>query len=139
MIDCEVITEFDPAPAQERLGSGVVRAFMRLGAYIRQNMRSRLRYDKKSSRPGEAPRVHRNPSPLRERMVFGMPDPLSVVVGPALSSGKSGEAVAALEEGGVSTTTDGHTIHLQPRPFMKPAFFEESMKASSYLEDALSA
>jgi hypothetical protein len=137
MIGIEIITDVDDQPLRDSFLSGAVRVFMRMGAYVRQNMLSRLTYDDKSSRPGEAPRIHRRPSPL-SRIVFGMPGDLEVNIGPALTTDKSGAAVRALEEGGVSVTADGHTIHMQPRPFMAASLHEEAMKAPSFLDGAMS-
>ena len=137
MIGIEIITEVDEKPVRDSFLSAAIRGFVKMGAYVRRNMLSRLIYDKKSSRPGEAPRIHRRPSPL-SRIVFGMPSDLEVNIGPALTTDKSGAAVRALEEGGVSVTAEGQMIHLEPRPFMAASLHEEAMKAPSFLDGAMS-
>jgi hypothetical protein len=98
----------------------------------RRNGRPRPRRPEEISRPGEPPKLHSRPSPLRE-LIFFVYDPKekAVLIGPAASSHTRGDATEALEHGGASmAVTRGRRrrIRVEPRPFMAPAMNKELPK-----------
>lgn len=74
----------------------------------------------RASRPGEPPRLHMRPSPLKRLIYFAYaPARDSVVIGP-LRFGSAG--AGALEHGGtVRARSARRRVRIQPRPFMRPA------------------
>lgn len=128
-----VTTRIDPERVLGPLRHATAERMRHVGARIRLNMRRRLRYRKGSSRPGQPPNIHRSrtqqESPLARSILFGQADPLSVIVGAANIAGKAGMVAKVLEQGGMTKSADGKSFSIQARPFMKPAAYEETMKA----------
>lgn len=137
----QVTTIMRPEAVLSPLRAATADRMRQVGARIRINMRSRLRYRKGSSRPGQPPNIHRSrtqqESPLARSLLFGQPDPLSVIVGAANIVGKSGMVARVLEEGGTSITSDGKRITIEARPFMRPAAYQETMRAAALWENSL--
>ena len=126
-------TIMQPEAVLTPLRAATAERMQHVGARIRLNMRRRLQYRKGSSRPGQAPSIHRSrtqqESPLARSLLYGQPDPMSVIVGAANVAGKAGMVAKVLEEGGVTTAADGKSFSIEARPFMRPAAFEETMQA----------
>lgn len=116
------------------------KALSKCGAFVRQAALGKLKYGKKSSRPGNPPMVHRvkgGHSPLKKLLFFAFDGSNnSVVVGPMQyqkSRGRSNMAVpTVLEIGG---TSGG--VRRAPRPFMRPALFEEINKFPDMFKNIL--
>lgn len=123
---------FDRDAIVSKIGPAARRALAKFGAFVRRRAKSSLRYGKGVSKPGRPPIVHGTKSPLRELIYFSY-DPVrkSVVIGPAMG-GKKNDAPDVLEHGGTAVIAiDGRKrIHIQPRPFMEPAFEEELGKVN---------
>jgi hypothetical protein len=99
---------------------------------VRQSLARRLgrrkpRRPEASSRPGEVPRLHRKPSPLKIKIEFVYdPRDKSVVIGPEASAETKGDATEALEHGGISLNRRTRRRNrIAARPFMEPAFRKE--------------
>jgi len=131
-----------------RLVAGAVdaatrRALSRLGAFVRQRAKTSIRKRNRPSEPGQPPSSHTD---LLKRFLFFAWDPASksVVVGPVVLSGHSGEALAALEHGGTSLvrTAAGRLrpprrVQIRPRPFMAPALAAELAAAPEAFRDQI--
>lgn len=85
----------------------------------RQRGRRKPRRPEKASAPGEPPRLHMRPSPLKRLILFAFdPARQSVVVGP-LRFGRRA-SLDALEYGGMARIR-GRRRRVRARPFMRPA------------------
>ena len=106
----------------------------RFGAFVRTGARSSIRKRRAVSEPGQPPSSHAG---LLKKFIFFAYEPArrSVVIGPARLNQKSGEALPALEYGGRTKIASRrrrqrtvHTVSIQARPFMGPAFETEKPK-----------
>jgi hypothetical protein len=115
-----------------------LKVLAKFGAYTRTRSKSSIRKvgkKGKSSRPGQPPKSRTGL--LKNFIYFGVdPQTQSVVIGPAKLN-KPGFAAQALEEGGRSISSDGKSITIRARPFMKPAFDKEILKAPDYWRNAV--
>lgn len=130
---------FDRPAVQALLTKDERARLSRFGAYVRRRAKSSIRQSAKnqSSAPGEVPKGHTGD--LRKRIYFAF-DPVkrSVVIGPTTFDNRTGEELAALEAGGMTTITEPaqagarrrRRVFMQARPFMLPAFNLELPKAS---------
>lgn len=135
--------EYDSQPIADALETATVENLKRLGVYVRHSIRSVLRYSRRTSRPGEPPSLHKSKtqttSPLLRGLVFAMPDSMTVNIGITAAAGKSGQVARTLEEGGLSVTSKGDRVSIAPRPFMRPAFKVEAMKAPEMWAGSISS
>lgn len=141
---------FDRQAVINAVGKAERRVLSKAGANVRKKAMRSIRYGDRPSRPGRPPAGHRTVlktlrfkgkasskgpqavSPLREFLFFSYDRATrTVVVGPALLSGKAGgQALHALEHGGPSAVVDArgrrHPITVRARPFMAPALAAEA-------------
>lgn len=120
------------------------RVLFRLGAYIRQTMKRSIRVSRKSSEPGQPPRVRKSNSPLRQLITFHVDlAQETVTVGPMIFSGskvKSSKPLPELlNEGGTfrQVRRDGGSVlaQVRPRPFTDAAFETGQTKFMELLQD----
>jgi hypothetical protein len=109
---------------------GQAKVFKRFGAFVRQTARRSIRKRKRVSLPGQPPSSHTGA--IKNLIQFAYDAKArSVVIGPILGSSRSG-APAALEWGAPSRIAagkrQGEEIRIQPRPYMTPAFTQETSK-----------
>jgi len=115
---------FDRIKVQRHLDTRSRKVLARFGAYVRQTAKSSIRRRKGTSMPGNPPFSH--VGTLKRHIYFAYDAKArSVVIGPVIFPGKSGNALPALEYGGKSVRNDGLRINIQARPFMGPAFTRE--------------
>lgn len=152
---------FDSEKIIRLVDRGRRKALSKCGAFVRTRAKSSVRYRKQVSAAGSPPSAHRSErftrkkrnrktgaekkqpsSPLRELIYFAYdPRTETVVVGPeAFRNAKTppGMAPAALEKGGESRKVTSHglvPIHVQARPFMRPAEEAERSKFVSQFKE----
>jgi len=114
----------------------------RFGAFVRQRAKSSIKKSVKGqiSRPGKPPKSHTG---LLKSAIYFSADSSrrSVVIGPTLFGNKTGEELAALEQGGMSTITESaggaarkrRRVYVRARPFMLPAFKSELPRVASLM------
>ena len=121
---------FDRAKIKKKTDAATRKYLSKFGAFVRQTSRRSIRSNKGTSKPGKPPFSH---SGLLKKFIYFGYDPHrhSVVIGPVVVSGKSGESLRALESGGTVRLSDGRNVEIQPRPFMGPAFVKEQGKLAS--------
>jgi len=134
---------FFDRPAVLRMMTRKERSMLsRFGAFVRQRAKSSIKISRKNenSQPGEAPKGHTDR--LRKQIYFSAdPSRRSVVIGPTLFGNKTGEELAALEQGGMSTITESaggaarkrRRVYVRARPFMLPAFKSELPQVASLM------
>lgn len=137
---------FFDRPAVMRMMTKKERSMLsRFGAFVRRRAKSSIKLSRTnaSSQPGEAPKGHTGK--LREMIYFAAdPSKRSVVIGPTLFGNKTGEELAALEQGGMTTITEPgagaarlrRRVLIKARPFMLPAFKAELPNVSSLMATA---
>jgi hypothetical protein len=110
----------------------------KFGAFVRRAAKSSIRKRKAISAPGSPPSSH--VGTLRDAILFSYdPGNRSVVIGP-VAMGKGGFGAKALEEGGdvsIRGLRGGRSLHIQARPFMKPAFMQELPKVPAEFRGGL--
>lgn len=124
---------FDSSKVQRGVDRATRRVFSKFGAFTRRRARQSIRRRKKVSAPGKPPSAH---GPLLKKILFYYDfNEKSLVVGPVRLGGKIGNAPEALEYGGRSKVLTGRgqarrirSMHVQARPFMRPAFEAERPK-----------
>jgi hypothetical protein len=128
---------FDRAAVMDKVPPAKRKALSKIGAFIRQRARSRMRKRKKASAPGSPPSVH--VGKLKDLLYFSYdPQAESVVVGPVKY--REGEAPNLNEFGG--TAQRRHWLRREKkfggpkyaakypsRPFMAPALKESQGNA----------
>lgn len=116
---------FDRKVVLDKLDKASHRALAKFGAFVMTRAKSSLRYSKKSSAPGQPPKVHRfasvrkfskklgrhktrPSSPLRDFIFFAYdPERQSVVIGPVALPGAVGpRALETIEYGGSEPAND---------------------------------
>ena len=112
--------------AERRVGS-------RAGAIVMTRARRSIRKRKRTSDAGDAPSSHTGL--LRQNIFFGYDGRTrSTVIGPRKL--KKGSSAEALEYGGMSRMTGGHTkgerVKIRARPFMGPAFKSARPEITSF-------
>jgi len=104
------------------------------------------------SRPGESPRTRQDRF-LRKFLFYGLEEADNVVIGPTgINGGAAGPAPHILEFGGDRTVVPRHdasgkfidrrqrkarVVHVEARPYMRPAFDREKAKAPAMFADSL--
>ena len=126
---------FDSARVVAATSRAERKVLSRFGAFVRRGSRSSIRKRKAASAPGQPPSSHVG---LLKKFIFFAYEPArqSVVIGPARLNQKTGNALSALEYGGRTQIVSRNrrrqrtvrTVHIQPRPFMGPAFEKEKPK-----------
>lgn len=125
---------FDKAVVTNAVDRAELKVLSKFGAFVRTRARTSIRKRKKPSQPGQPPSSH---SGLLKRFIFFFYDRVqrSVIVGPVKLNGTVGDAPAALEYGGRSTTRGWHKhqrvlriVMIRPRPYMRPALEQEQGK-----------
>ena len=149
MIDFKVKFEaakgmfFDRKKVIQAADKATLRVFSKFGAFVRQRAKSSIRSRKKPSAPGQPPSSHTGM--LKRFIFFGLgTQKKSVVIGPTVVGGKTGDALPALEYGGqaaIVAKTRGRkrrrVVRIQARPFMQPAFDKEESKLPSLWADSI--
>jgi hypothetical protein len=78
------------------------------------------------SKPGDPPKLHKKPSPLKGILFIYDPAEKAVLIGPPATSETRGKATEALEHGGRSfNKRAGRRQKVAARPFMAPAAQKE--------------
>lgn len=103
------------------------RALMWTGGWIRTDAKQSIKQGtktKKKSLPGQPPLSHTEA--LKRQIFFAWTGRLrqSVVVGPQHLTKRSSDAPRALEVGGRSVTSEGKSINVEKRPYMKPSYLK---------------
>ena len=111
----------------------------RFGAFVRQGARTSIRKRRAISQPGSPPSSHTG---LLRRNIFFVYEPIrsSVIIGPILLNGTSGEAPALLEHGGQTIGRRRKKrvrMTYRPRPYMGPAFEREKPKLPAMWRDSV--
>ncbi len=126
---------FDRPAVQALLTKEERSRLSRFGAFVRQRAKSSIKMSSgnQSSAPGAPPKGHTDD--LRRRIYFAFdPSRRSVVMGPVTFDSRTGEELAALETGGMTTIREAgrrrRRVFIRARPFMLPAFHQELPKAS---------
>jgi hypothetical protein len=122
---------FDRPAVTRAVSDAARRVLSKFGAFVRQRAKTSIRKRKKSSPAGQPPSSH--VGTLRKGILFGYDaSQRSVVIGPTILDGHSGEALPALEHGGTTRVVRGRrgrvrvkTVRIEARPFMQPAFEHE--------------
>jgi hypothetical protein len=115
-----------------------LKVLAKFGAFTRTTAKQSIRKVGKKgkvSRPGQPPKSRTGL--LKDFIYFGVePESKNVVIGP-VKLNKRGYAAQALEEGGPSINSDGKSITIRARPYMKPAFDKELLKAPEMWRDSV--
>ena len=130
---------FDRPAVQALLTKDERARLSRFGAFVRTRAKTSIKTSRKneSSAPGETPKGHTGD--LKKRIYFAFdPNRRSVVIGPTTFDRRTGEELAALETGGMTTITESASagarrrrrVFIKARPFMLPAFNAELPTAS---------
>lgn len=95
---------------------------IRLREWSEGRLKTRPKRPMEPSKPGDPPRSRFKGSPIK--LIFFLYDPRSesVIVGPIAYGRRGGVATEALEYGGRSINDRGRSVHIENRPFMRPAF-----------------
>ncbi len=135
---------FTQQKVKDQLDPATRQRLTKFGAFVRRRAKSSLKYAAGEAAPGRPPHVHysgsfvvrrkvkgitqkQQASPLRELTFFSYERTTkSVVIGPAIGGSRSG-APRTIEEGG-QARIDGRTVHVRPRPWVRPAFELELAK-----------
>jgi hypothetical protein len=130
----------DTDAVKNAVDKATLKVLAKFGAFVRTTSKRSIRSAGKknaTSQQGEPPRSHTGL--LKKFIFFGVEkDKQNVVIGPAKLN-KPGYAAQALEEGGRSIRSDGKSITIHARPFMKPAFDKEIVKAPDMWRNAVKA
>lgn len=116
---------FDQSKVVRLMDRKARQSLIRVGSFVRRTAQQSMRSSKKSARPGEPPKAHKNP--LLKKMLFFAYDQRnkSVVVGPVkLERTKEQGVPKLLEKGGMGQRMQGglmERMHYRGNPFMKPA------------------
>lgn len=140
---------FDPEAILDSVKRAEARVQSRFGAFVRQRMKTSIKYQDGTAPAGHPPFAHRSrgytkakknkktgvttrqqQSPLRELIYFARdPATNSVVIGPV----QFGKGIAGTIERGGMGTVNGKPASFSPHPFAKPAGDAEAAKLPDLL------
>lgn len=127
---------FDRKNIRNKVDLRTRKVLSKFGSYVRQTAKKSIRKRKGTSKPGSPPFSHTGT--LKKFLFFGYDqNRRSVVIGPVVVPGKSGNAPSVLEHGGRVTLPKGNSTNIAPRPFMQPAFTTELSKVKSLWKDSI--
>lgn len=144
----------DTKPIEDATTRATHSMFSRFGFNVRSGTRQKLKYGTGTSTPGQPPIIHRRmaavskrrrnrkpakpqqSSPYRDGILY-FASPMEAIVG-FTNLQQGGKSVGkALEDGGVSTRVDGTKIRVEPRPALKPVFYENLLNVGAMLQDSI--
>jgi len=142
---------FDPDALKIAVKKAEARVQSKFGAFVRQRMKTSIKYQDGTAPAGRPPFAHRSKgftktktnkktgattrqsrSPLRELIYFARdPAANSVVIGPVLF----GPGTASLIERGGTGSVGGRPVRVAPHPFARPAGEAEAKKLPDLLRN----
>jgi hypothetical protein len=141
MIDVVTKIDLHDKKIEKAVESKKRRVLFKQGGYLKTTMSRSLRVSKKSSLPGQPPKVRSSNSPLRKGIAFAV-DGETVTCGPMIWSASkvmsNSPLPALLDKGGTcqQILPNGKTVMEQvlPRPFTKPVFSDGGKKFRELIE-----
>lgn len=142
---------FDSKKVRKAMSRAKRRALSRAGAFVRRRARSSLRRSKKSSQPGDPPRVHVKGPSLKSILFYYDTNSEATIVGPIKFNAKQtnvrparGTVPGLLEHGGIALVRERsggrwreRRVKVEPRPFMVPALEKESPNFPKLFRDQM--